>query len=53
MKIRYTGPAARIDYPISVERGETVEVDAKLGRELVKQSSWEKITETKKKEKES
>ncbi len=51
MKVRYVGPAARIDYPVTVERGKTVEVPAELGRKLVKQSSWEKVA--KKKEKES
>ncbi len=50
MKIRYVGNAARIDYPVSVERGKTVEVSAELGKQLVKQSSWEKVATKKKKE---
>ncbi len=52
MKIRYVGNAARIDYPVSVERGKTVDVPAELGKELVKQASWEKVKSKPKKEKE-
>ncbi len=50
MKIRYVGPHKQIDYPVSVERGKTVDVPAELGRQLVKQSSWKKVTAKKKKE---
>lgn len=48
MKVRYVGVHARIDYPVSVERGQVVDVPAELGRELVKQSSWKKVAKKKK-----
>lgn len=52
MKIRYAGPFPEIQIAAtgqSVKRGEIVDVEASVARELVKQSSWKKIT-TKKKE---
>lgn len=52
MKVRYIGNAARVDYPVSVERGQTVDVPAELARGLVKQSAWEKV-KAEKKDKES
>lgn len=48
MKVRYVGPHARIDYPVSVERGKTIDVPAELGRQLVKQATWKKVTKKKK-----
>lgn len=49
MKVRYVGVHARIDYPVPVERGKIVDVPAELGRQLVKQSSWERVQTKKKK----
>jgi DNA-binding protein len=52
MKIRFLGPAPEVQIAAtgqSVKRGETVDVEAIVARELVKQSSWKKIV-TKKKE---
>jgi hypothetical protein len=54
MKIRYVGPHTSVEIAATrqrVEQGKTVEVPAKVGRELVKQSVWKQVRE-KKEEKE-
>lgn len=52
MKVRYTGIFRSVQIAATrqrAENGKTVEVPAKVGRELVKQDSWKQVT-TKKKE---
>ncbi len=53
MKLKYEGPSAAVQIAATgqtVERGETVEVAAAVGRELVKQDIWKKIEPKKEKE---
>lgn len=53
MKLRYEGPSAAVQIAATgqtVKRGETVEVDAAVGRELAKQSTWKKVEPKKEKE---
>jgi hypothetical protein len=51
MKVRYVGPHASVEIAATrqiAENGKTVEVPAEIGRELVKQASWKKVTAKKK-----
>jgi hypothetical protein len=51
VKIRYVGPHESVEIAATrqtVENGETVDVPAAVGRSLVKQASWKKVTEKKK-----
>ena len=53
MKLKYEGPIKAIQIAATgqtVERGETVEVAAAVGRELAKQSVWKKLEPKKEKE---
>lgn len=47
MRIRYVGLFAAVRIAATgqwVERGQPVEVDSKVAKELLKQSTWQKVT---------
>ncbi len=53
MKLKYQGPFASVQIAATgqtVERGETIDVPAAVGRELAKQDTWKKIEPKKEKE---
>lgn len=48
MKIRYTGPNKAVQIAATrqwAEPGVPLDVDSKVAKELVKQPTWEKVTE--------
>lgn len=56
MQIRYVGPHKSIEIAATrqvVARGDTVDVDQKVARQLVKQAAWEKAPVKKTEDKET
>lgn len=47
MKVKYVGEMVSVQIAATgqeAERGKTIEVDDAVGRQLIKQDTWEKVT---------